>query len=121
MRVLIVGGLTVFSLLSLACPGRDPPPPPVVDAGPTGDREVQILAINDFHGALDQGPPGGDPGAAALAANLAAARTATTITVSGGDNVGGSPLESALFHDEPTIDALNAMHLALSAVGNHEY
>ncbi len=40
--------------------------------------------------------------------------------VSAGDNIGASPLVSALFHDEPTIKALNMMGLDFSAVGNHE-
>ena len=38
-----------------------------------------------------------------------------------GDNIGASPLASALFHDEPTIDFLNAIGMNASAVGNHEF
>ena len=41
--------------------------------------------------------------------------------VSAGDLVGASPLLSALFHDEPTIEAMNAIGLDLGAVGNHEF
>ena len=43
------------------------------------------------------------------------------MTVSAGDLIGASPLLSALFHDEPTIEALNALGLDLTAVGNHEF
>jgi 5'-nucleotidase len=41
--------------------------------------------------------------------------------VSAGDLVGASPLLSALFHDEPTIEAMNEIGLDLNAVGNHEF
>jgi 5'-nucleotidase len=44
-----------------------------------------------------------------------------TIVVAAGDLVGASPLVSALFHDEPTIEALNRLGLELSSVGNHEF
>jgi len=41
--------------------------------------------------------------------------------IAAGDLVGASPLDSGLFHDEPTIEALNLMGLELSSVGNHEF
>jgi 5'-nucleotidase len=44
-----------------------------------------------------------------------------SITVSAGDLIGASPLASALFLDEPTVLAMNALHLDLNAVGNHEF
>jgi 5'-nucleotidase len=44
-----------------------------------------------------------------------------TILVSAGDNIGASPLISALFHDEPTIKALSMMGFDYSAAGNHEF
>jgi len=107
-------------------------------ARPTRGRpiEVQILAFNDFHGnieppkltvpALDSAgaevavPAGG---AAYLAGALDKLRKghAYSITVSAGDLIGASPLASAYFLDEPTVHAMNAMHLALNAVGNHEF
>jgi 5'-nucleotidase len=43
------------------------------------------------------------------------------VTVAAGDLVGASPLLSAAFHDEPTIESLNALGLEASAVGNHEF
>ncbi|WP_133365240.1 bifunctional metallophosphatase/5'-nucleotidase [Qipengyuania sediminis] len=98
--------------------------------------EVQILAINDFHGALE--PPqlavvaGGEPGAerrvpAGGAAHLASAISAlrqgraNSITVAAGDLTGGSPFASSQFLDEPAIHALNLIGLELNAVGNHEF
>ena len=90
---------------------------------------VQILGINDFHGALET-PTGANAavgdvtagGAAYLATHLAraAASNPNSIVVGAGDLIGASPLLSSLVHNEPTIEALNAMHLAISAVGNHE-
>jgi 5'-nucleotidase len=108
-------------------------------AAVTGDAPVQVnlLAINDFHGNLD--PPGGgvfvidraNPGARAsvpgggaprLASAVAElARRPNTVMVAAGDLIGASPLLSSLFHDEPTIEALSAMGLAITSVGNHEF
>ena len=44
-----------------------------------------------------------------------------TIFVAAGDLIGASPFLSSMFHDEPTIESLSMMGLALSAVGNHEF
>jgi 5'-nucleotidase len=106
---------------------------PGVSAGaaPTAPVEVQILGLNDFHGNLD--PPSGsagriegiDAGGAAFLASHVAALEATnpynTTVVSAGDLIGASPLLSALFHDEPTIEAMNDIGLDINAVGNHEF
>ena len=103
--------------------------------GPTGPETVQILGLNDFHGnlAVPSGTTtytaGGQQlgetlgGAARLGATLAKLREgqANTITVAAGDLIGGSPLVSAYFLDEPTIMALNRMGLSLASVGNHEF
>lgn len=85
--------------------------------------DVQVLAINDLHGALEPPPEshaaGGIQYVASHLARLKAANPHTVI-VSAGDNIGASPLVSGLFHDEPTIEALGAAGLHFSAVGNHE-
>jgi 5'-nucleotidase len=102
---------------------------------------IQLLAVNDLHGNLEP-PQGGsgaittsiDPvtgaattvpagGAAYLATHLAQARVGqeNSLTVAAGDLIGGSPLLSAAFHDEPTVLALKAMGLSDSSVGNHEF
>lgn len=94
------------------------------------DVEVQILAINDFHGNVQ--PPSGSSGrvgtvnaggAEYLATHVAnhEATNPNTIVVSAGDLIGASPLLSGLFHDEPTIEAMNQIGLDLNAVGNHEF
>ena len=87
---------------------------------------LQILAINDFHGniATSSGSFGGTGRADFLATNIAAAEAAApgnSIFVSAGDLIGASPLISALFHDEPTIEAMNLMGLDINGVGNHEF
>ncbi|MDP1868104.1 MAG: bifunctional metallophosphatase/5'-nucleotidase [Bradyrhizobium sp.] len=100
--------------------------------------ELRILAINDFHGYL-QPPPGGiriaDPadktkkiaveagGAEHMATAVRQLRDghANTIFVAAGDLIGASPFLSAMFHDEPTIESLDMMGLAVAAVGNHEF
>jgi 5'-nucleotidase len=99
-------------------------------AAPAGTLEVQILAINDFHGNL--APPAGSSGRVGstnaggieyLATHIAdlRAQNPNTAVVSAGDMIGASPLLSALFHDEPTIEAFNLIGLDYNAVGNHEF
>jgi hypothetical protein len=44
-----------------------------------------------------------------------------SFSVAAGDNIGGTPLLSGLFHDEPTIESLNKMGVDVSGVGNHEF
>ncbi|MCZ7415014.1 MULTISPECIES: bifunctional metallophosphatase/5'-nucleotidase [unclassified Streptomyces] len=105
--------------------------------GPTVD--LQVLAVNDFHGHLE--PPSGSSGrvtrehpdgtteqvaaggAEYLATALREAREGEryTMTVAPGDVVGASPLLSGLFHDEPTIEAMNALGMDVVGVGNHEF
>ncbi len=95
--------------------------------GEENSKEVnlQILAINDFHGniATSSGSFGGTGRADYLAANIAAreAEADNSIFVSAGDLIGASPLISALFHDEPTIEAMNLLGLDINGVGNHEF
>lgn len=99
-------------------------------AKPSGSVEVQILAVNDFHGNLL--PPSGSSGRVGIVDAGGAEYLAThinnlralnpnTVVVSAGDMIGASPLLSALFHDEPTIEAFNLIGLDFNAVGNHEF
>lgn len=118
-------------------------PKPTAKNGPT--MKIQILSFNDFHGNLE--PPTsssgrlvtdhkidlatGKPvdvttdvgGVEYLATHLAKAREGHpySLTVAAGDLIGASPLLSAAFHDEPSIEALNTLGLDVSAVGNHEF
>ncbi|MEV1048036.1 bifunctional metallophosphatase/5'-nucleotidase [Streptomyces sp. NPDC049916] len=101
--------------------------------------DVQLLSFNDLHGNLE--PPAGSAGNVTkthpdgtveaipaggveyLATSLRTARKGNpySVTAAGGDMVGASPLLSGLFHDEPTIEALNKLDLDVTAVGNHEF
>jgi 5'-nucleotidase len=99
---------------------------------------LTILAINDFHGNL-RPPAGGisiaDPNDATKSIAIPAggaeymatlikqlrARKKNSVFVAAGDLIGASPLLSALFHDEPTIEAVSVMGLEIAAVGNHEF
>ena len=103
----------------------------VAQLGQTRDAtiDVQILAINDFHGGLEPAMGGTgrvgaiDAGGVEFLATHLARLKATnpnTFIVSAGDNAGASPLLSALFHDEPSIEALNLLGLQISALGNHD-
>lgn len=96
---------------------------------------VQLLSFNDFHGRL--APPDGglsdlqDPsqtpvgGSEYLASTLVELRDKVgyrnSLTVAAGDLIGGSPFLSGLFHDEPSIEAMNGLGLNVSSVGNHEF
>ena len=108
--------------------------PRATKAGKAATTDIQILGVNDFHGALE--PPTGSAGRlgpsgtpefggaeylATTVRSLRATNPQNTIFTSAGDNIGATPLVSALFHDEPTIEAFNAMGLDYSAVGNHEF
>jgi 5'-nucleotidase len=102
--------------------------------------KLDLLALNDFHGQLEKVPATSSSGrVATLAGNVpagggaylathldqlregAAARGAHTLTVAAGDLIGATPLLSAAFHDEPTIEAMNALGLDVASVGNHEF
>ena len=112
------------------------------------DVSLQLLAINDLHGHLAPNTPGTvqvgccnpvvNPsgvqtgwapktvpagGIAYLATHIKTLRerNRNTLTVGAGDLIGASPLTSALFHDEPTIEALNTIGMDVSGVGNHEF
>jgi 5'-nucleotidase len=137
MKTLATTAIVLMALLAL--PGAATAKQP--------NTHVQLLAINDLHGHLAPNTPGTiqvgccNPvvsggvqtgwtqktvpagGIAYLATHIKSLRAtnANTITVGAGDLIGASPLVSALFHDEPTIEALNSLGLDVSGVGNHEF
>ncbi|MET0693919.1 MAG: bifunctional UDP-sugar hydrolase/5'-nucleotidase [Propionibacteriaceae bacterium] len=100
-----------------------------------GSVPLRIIALNDFHGnlqpptgssgrvTLDDGSTVDAGGAAFVATHVKQLKAGATnsVVVSSGDNIGASPLPSAIFHDEPTIAFLNAIGVKASAVGNHEF
>jgi 5'-nucleotidase len=102
-------------------------------------QDVQLLSFNDLHGNLE--PPAGSSGQVTetqadgttkavdaggveyLATSLRTARKGHpySVTAAAGDLVGASPLLSGLFHDEPTVEAMNKLDLDVTSVGNHEF
>ncbi|MFI6491479.1 bifunctional metallophosphatase/5'-nucleotidase [Streptomyces sp. NPDC050564] len=134
-------GLATVGALAAAMPasaGQDTATP-LHHQGSGRYQDVQLLSFNDLHGNLE--PPSGSSGRVTelqadgttktidaggveyLATHLREARKNNkySITAAAGDMVGASPLISGLFHDEPTIDALNKLDLDVTSVGNHEF
>jgi 5'-nucleotidase len=97
--------------------------------------DVRLIGMNDLHGNLE--PPTGSsgtvpiPGQPAvpaggvsyLATHVKAlkAEVRNSFVVGQGDLIGASPLASALFHDEPTIEILNKVGMTVTTAGNHEF
>lgn len=101
---------------------------------------VKVLAINDLHGNLKPSGrgiklKGENPAQPEQLQDVAAGgveylhtavaeikrKNPNHVFVAAGDLIGATPLLSALFHDEPTIESLNLMGLDIAAVGNHEF
>jgi 5'-nucleotidase len=133
----VVSALLTLTLLLVALPtvAGAAPKGPKPDQGPQAPPvELQLLAINDFHGNLE--PPLGSSGNLTvdgqtklvggveyLASHIEQLQAGkrNSLVVSAGDLIGATPLLSAAFHDEPTIEAMNALGLDINAVGNHEF
>ena len=130
-RTAVLAAATVAVGVAVAAPATAAPGH---NAAPN-TTTVRLIGLNDFHGNLE--PPTGSSGRVVLsdgtttvdaggAAFLAThvrqlrAEQPNSLVLSGGDNIGASPLASALFHDEPTIEFLNSIGTSASAVGNHE-
>ncbi|MFF3415172.1 bifunctional metallophosphatase/5'-nucleotidase [Streptomyces sp. NPDC002698] len=134
-------GLATVGALAAAIPAsaHQDEPTPSHHHGNGRYQDVQLLSFNDLHGNLE--PPTGSSGRVTelqadgttktvdaggveyLATHLRDARKGNkySITAAAGDMVGASPLISGLFHDEPTIEALNGLDLDVTSVGNHEF
>ncbi|MER5319203.1 bifunctional metallophosphatase/5'-nucleotidase [Streptosporangium roseum] len=94
---------------------------------------VRLLSLNDFHGNLE--PPTGSSGrmvdengatveaggAAYAATHLKQLSDKNTLKVAQGDLIGATPLISAAYHDEPSVEFLGKIGVTASAVGNHEF
>ncbi len=139
MKRLVLPVLLMLAVVLLVLPvgagaKGDPPGKGAQNAQTT---EIQILGLNDFHGNLrppDETTSSGRIGPA-LPVGIAAggieylathvrqleATNPNTLFVSAGDLIGASPLISAAFQDEPTIEGFNLMGLDFNGVGNHEF
>ncbi|WP_031511588.1 bifunctional metallophosphatase/5'-nucleotidase [Corynebacterium glutamicum] len=85
--------------------------------------ELNILGVTDFHGHIEQKLGSGEMGASGVACYVDAERAANPNTsfITVGDNIGGSPFVSSILKDEPTLQALSAIGVDASALGNHEF
>jgi 5'-nucleotidase len=128
VRLLVLAAAMLGTTAGSASAVIEPVPPWMLH--PAFTHEVQVLGLNDFHGNLE--PPTGSGGRIGatdaggveyLATHVRALRATNdkTLFVSAGDLIGATPLLSALFHDEPTIEAFNLMDLDYNGVGNHEF
>jgi 5'-nucleotidase len=119
---------SVLATLS-SCGSSDSPPPP----GPP--FTLKVIGFNDYHGNLESPgtfgattavPLADRPavgGAEVIAGHVAKLKSqnAENVVVGAGDLIGATPLISAAFLDEPSIETLNRIGLEFSAVGNHEF
>ncbi|AOR78144.1 MULTISPECIES: bifunctional metallophosphatase/5'-nucleotidase [Sphingomonadaceae] len=116
-----------------AAPQATRPGAPVTAATPV---EVGIIAINDFHGALEPpkasveapGPdgktvnvPAGGGAWLASAVDSLKAEHPNNVVVAAGDLTSASQLASSLHLDEPAVGVMNRIGLEFNAVGNHEF
>ena len=123
--------LIATALCAVLLAGCATPPP----AEPV---KLRLIAFNDFHGNLESTGltlPWPDPaqrdkavrlaagGAASLAGTIQALRAgaANSIVISSGDLIGGTPLISALFLHESTVDVMNRIGVDIAIPGNHEF
>jgi 5'-nucleotidase len=102
---------------------------------PRGPVELNLVAINDFHGNLEASkytlaPNGSDKKQTIQAGGIDVLKGALDafrkedkdlLFVAAGDLVGASPAMSSMFADEPSIEAMNRMGLVASSLGNHEF
>jgi 5'-nucleotidase len=86
--------------------------------------KVKLIGFNDFHGYVKSGEgSSSNPGVARFATKIKELKATNALhaVVSAGDMIGASPLTSALFKDEPTIESMNRIGIDFNAVGNHEF
>lgn len=129
-RLLAAVGLAVAAVVAMGSG------PVSAAKGPASNAiDVRLIGMNDLHGNLE--PPGGSsgvvpiPGQPSVPAGgvsylsthvkMLREQVPNSFVVGQGDLIGASPLASALFHDEPTIEVLNKVGMTVSTSGNHEF
>ncbi len=100
---------------------------------PAGPLELNVVALNDFHGHLEGGKfsytINGQPvtvhagGIDVIGAALQAWRKEDKelMFVGAGDLIGGSPAMSSMWADEASLTALSMLGMNASSAGNHEF
>ncbi len=126
--------LLLASLLAAcATPQTQSAPSRTASAAPV---EIGIIALNDFHGALEPPKqsvnmtaadgtkfrvPAGGASWLASAVDTIKARHSNSVVVAAGDLTSASQLASSLYLDEPAVGVMNRIGLEFNAVGNHEF
>ncbi|MFM8738240.1 MAG: metallophosphoesterase, partial [Betaproteobacteria bacterium] len=128
--------LALVALLAGGCAQRSPQASAPAAAPET--VQVRVIAFNDLHGNLESGNLSvqvADPtqpgnalrvavgGADAMAGLVRSLRQSAphSLVVSSGDLIGATPLVSALFRHESTIDVANLIGVSVATAGNHEF
>ncbi len=83
--------------------------------------DINLVTVNDFHGRIEQAGTAGGIARLATAVDRLRAENPNTVFAAAGDMIGASTFTSFIQQDVPTIEALNAAGLDVSAVGNHEF
>ena len=128
------------SLLVAGCAGSGHVGPThpggTVTIGPGDIVTIGIAAFNDFHGNMEPprqsvlvpdgkgdvvAVPAGGAAYLATAIDRVRGQYQSHLTISAGDIMGSSPLSSALFLDEPSVEIMNRIGVDFNAVGNHEF
>ena len=130
-------GWVALALIA-GCATAPEAPAPAPSSAPAEPVTVRLIAFNDLHGHLESTGltlPWPDPadkskvhrlhagGAAHLAGLVQSLRAGARhhLTLSGGDMIGATPLVSALFFHESTIEVANRMGVDIGVLGNHEF
>jgi 2',3'-cyclic-nucleotide 2'-phosphodiesterase (5'-nucleotidase family) len=83
--------------------------------------DINLVTVNDFHGRIEQSGTAAGIARLSTAVQQIRAENPNTVFAAAGDMIGASTFTSFIQQDVPTIDALNAAGLDVSAVGNHEF
>jgi len=106
-------GLTLGGVASAQAAPPSTPKGQIVD--------INLVTVNDFHGRIEQSSSAGGIAALSTAVKELRAENRNTVFAAAGDMIGASTFTSFIQQDVPTIEALNAAGLDVSAVGNHEF
>lgn len=114
---------TLLSLLWLTVAAAFASPAALSGSDPDGCVTVAVFSLNDFHGAFVRNDVKGIPGAPAVWQTLDSLKAVYPrhITVSAGDNFGGSYFYNATRSRSLLPQFFADLGIRLSAVGNHEF
>jgi 5'-nucleotidase len=128
-RILAASTTLALALAGCASPSSHAPAPAHAPV------EINLVALNDFHGNLEPSSYNYKPAGFDKAVKIQAGGVATIggaldawrkedkdlVFVAAGDLIGASPGLSSMWADEPSIEAMNRMGLVASSLGNHEF